>query len=247
MLFKFLNHRFDTGINYEKIIIPVFHSGSYERITQDNMDKLYKTFDDSLMGLRNLAICKTLYDTGCRISELLQLQRDVTSEVEITGAKTGNKRVVFITDETLKIIRKYLAKRTDNLPDLFVSLYGNPFSVKSLETIMRLWGIKAGIHVHAHMFRKAIATDLAERSNGNLHLVGKYLGHKSIETTQIYVKYDDIQVKKFYKKYTCKSNELNFSLKKNNDVILELNGWCKTSQSKKMKEAINKAISKVLK
>jgi len=109
----------------EKIELPDIPEKQITFMEEDEVDKLLSQPNTSkIIGLRDKAILEVLFSTGLRVSELVKLNWDEINfnkkEFSIIG-KGGKARIVFLSDNALSAIKKYLAKRTDNDKALFIS------------------------------------------------------------------------------------------------------------------------------
>jgi len=162
--------------------------------------------------LRNRAALETLFSTGVRISELLNIK---TNEIDKTGrifirGKGKKERFVYLTPRARKHIEKYLEIRNDkHSPYLFVSCWGKNIKNKSeklssayiqerIKRYRELLGIN--IPLSAHGIRHAFATYLAE-SGANPAAIQILLGHESLDTTTRYVHPSDRYAEKTQRKY----------------------------------------------
>lgn len=167
----------------------------------------------NLQSLRDQAILELLFSAGLRVSELASLNQDrinlETQEFSVKG-KGGKTRIVFISNTAKFAIKKYIDKRTDLDPALFIRIKKNGFNKKddlrlsprSIQRIVKKCAKKAGIvkSVHPHTLRHSFATDLL--SNGaDIRSVQALLGHSSITTTQIYTHVTNNQLKDIHKKF----------------------------------------------
>ncbi|QGA54831.1 tyrosine-type recombinase/integrase [Sulfolobus sp. E5-1-F] len=127
-------------------------------------------------------IIRLLLDTGLRANELLSiLVKDVGLEnnmIRVRNTKSGEERVVFFTDETKQLLRKYIkGKKLDER--LFDITYD------ALYRKLKRLGKKVGIDLRPHILRHTFAT-LSLKRGINVITLQKLLGHKDIKTTQIY-------------------------------------------------------------
>lgn len=178
--------------------------------------------DVEFVSLRDSALLHTLFSTGMRVSELCSLDRNKIDinrgEISIRG-KGGKIRVVFLSENTKKLINQYMDKRSDIDEALFIRVpLSKNFSKKSpsnnRETSLRLtprsiqrvvskYAIKAGImgkNVSPHTLRHSYATDLL-RNGADIRSVQALLGHSSVTTTQIYTHVTDKQLKEVHEKF----------------------------------------------
>jgi site-specific recombinase XerD len=173
---------------------------------------------NEISDLRDKAILELLFSTGLRVSELSGLNRDSvnlkTGEFAVRG-KGGKIRLVFISDAAKNTIVKYLEKRRDVDPALFVNIKKpsqnknnkNTDSLlrltpRSIQRIVKKYAIKAGIvkKVTPHTLRHSFATDLLV-NGADIRSVQSMLGHSSITTTQIYTHITNKHLKDIHKKF----------------------------------------------
>ena len=177
---------------------------------------------DDLASLRDRAMLETLFSTGLRVAELCSLSRDIdfnADEFSVRG-KGDKVRVVFLSLEAKKALKKYLEKRTDMGEALFVEIServkkanpknkksdldvgDTPLTTRSVERIVKKYAIKAGISkkVTPHTIRHCYATDLLG-SGADIRSVQMLLGHANINTTQIYTHLTDTQLKKVHQQF----------------------------------------------
>ena len=154
--------------------------------------------------LRDRAIISFLMSTGCRISEMTQLDRD---DVDLVGLECkvlgkGNKeRTVYLDAVTGMLIREYLGQRKDDSPALFVGKGTDRISPQGVRAMLtKLAGSSDVYHVHPHKFRRTLATNLI-RHGMPIQEVAAILGHDKLDTTMQYVVMDKTEVKQSYRKY----------------------------------------------
>lgn len=136
-------------------------------------------------GLRDVAIIETLYSSGMRISELVNLRVHQLDGESIRIKGKGNKeREIYIGKPAHLAVIKYLGslpcpkKNKDDIFDISISL---------IQKLLKRVSVSCGIYPPAspHTLRHAYATHMLE--NGcDLRTIQELLGHSSIATTQIY-------------------------------------------------------------
>ena len=149
-------------------------------------------------GLRDRAILETLYSTGLRRMEMINLSvYDVDVDratVLVRKGKFRKDRMVPIGERALAWLNKYLSKARPQLAPpqetaLFVTALGEPFSANSMTPVVRRYVTRAklpsGKRGGCHMFRHTMATLMLE-GGADLRYVQAMLGHAQITTTQIY-------------------------------------------------------------
>ncbi|MCD5396156.1 MAG: tyrosine-type recombinase/integrase [Candidatus Pacebacteria bacterium] len=172
-------------------------------------DKLER---NKFVKLRNRAMLETLFATGMRISELLNLKKtdiDKSGRIFIKG-KGKKERFVYLTPRAMKYIKKYLDYRgEDNFPYLFIPRRGKRAKDKNkkiapnyLQERIKRYRELSGINVpiSCHTLRHAFATYLAE-SGANPAAIQILLGHESLDTTTRYVHASDRYAEKIHRKY----------------------------------------------
>jgi integrase/recombinase XerD len=149
------------------------------------------------LGLRDRAILETLYSTGMRRLELVNLKLwDLDLErttVTIRQGKGKKDRIIPLGDRAAAWVRKYLDESRPQLaaePDdriVFLSNAGEPFSLDYLTEAVRGYVEAAdlGKHGACHLFRHTMATLMLE-GGADIRFIQAMLGHADLKTTQIY-------------------------------------------------------------
>ncbi|MBL0049471.1 MAG: site-specific tyrosine recombinase XerD [Bacteroidetes bacterium] len=152
-------------------------------------------------GTRNKAMLETLYSSGLRVSELVNLKISTVFPREgfLKVIGKGNKeRIVPIGKVALKQIDIYLTKvRSKVTPakedgdTLFLNNRGKKLTRVMVFTIIKRLAIQInlGKNISPHTFRHSFATHLID-GGADLRAVQDMLGHESITTTEIYTHLD---------------------------------------------------------
>ena len=164
------------------------------------------------VSLRNRAMLETLFSTGMRISELINLKKnqiDKTGRIFIKG-KGKKERFVYLTSRAQGHIKKYLeARGPTESPYLFIPYRGKNINKKDkkispnyLEDKVKKYRELLGMNIpiSPHSIRHAFATYLAE-SGANPVAIQILLGHESLDTTTRYVHASDRYAEKSHRKY----------------------------------------------
>ena len=156
------------------------------------------------VSLRDRAIVAFLSSTGCRISEMTQLNRDDVdlNGLECTVLGKGNKeRTVYLDPVAGMMIREYLDSRTDDHAALFIGKGSARLTPHGVRFMLTRLAERANVdHVHPHKFRRTLATNLI-RHGMPIQEVAAILGHDKLDTTMQYVVLDKTDVKNAYRKY----------------------------------------------
>ena len=170
------------------------------RYTEIEMEKLNQNCET----IRDRAILHFLASTGCRISEMTELNRDDVDleKLECVVHGKGNKeRTVFLSEVAGMIIREYLDGRTDDHEALFAGRGSERLQPGGVRFMLNELAKRAGVeHVHPHKFRRTLATELTRRGMP-IQEVAKILGHEKIDTTMRYLDMNNETVKANYRRY----------------------------------------------
>jgi integrase/recombinase XerD len=156
-------------------------------------------------GVRGLLI-KTLFQTGARVSEFVQVQvPDVYFDEQmllLTQGKGGKQRYVPLLPDLTHELRTYLRDRTTG--PLFTTRRHTPYSPRRIQQLVQETAALAGIpkRVHPHLLRHSVATTLLERGMP-LEQIQQFLGHARLETTQIYAESTAAMIKESRSIYRC--------------------------------------------
>lgn len=162
-------------------------------------------------SIRNRALLETLYATGMRVSELLNLTLTDThltmGFVRCVG-KGNKERIIPLGGEATKAIRHYLEHsrltlmKKNRHDTLFVNHHGRPLSRQGFWKVLKQLASKAQIEkeLTPHTLRHSFATHLLE-NGADLRAVQEMLGHVDISTTQIYTHVTKARMKDVYAQY----------------------------------------------
>ena len=168
-------------------------------LTPEEARKVIETPDTGcLLGYRDRTILETLYATGIRKSELMNLTvNDVNLEeqlLRINGGKFNKDRVVPLTRLACSFLETYLkairpALLQGRVSDrVFISQRARPVSKNALGELVEKYARIAGVakHVTCHIWRHSCATHLV-KNKANLRHVQEMLGHRDLSTTERYL------------------------------------------------------------
>lgn len=162
-------------------------------------------------GIRDRAIMETMYATGMRVSEAVNLKMAaVNLEVGFLRCigKGNKERVIPLGRKAIQSIRRYLEAGRPRLLKqresdcLFVSRMGPRISRQSFWKLIKKYARMAGIKksIRPHLLRHSFATHLLERG-ADLRSVQEMLGHANISTTQIYTHITKDRLKSIHRQF----------------------------------------------
>lgn len=159
---------------------------------------------DSRTGIRDRALLLLLYNTGARVSEMVELK---LSDLRLEGAgqvhllgKGKKHRACPLWPETVTALQAYLEQRSPKEPGiehLFLNANAAPITRFGIRYITRKYGAAAQDQcpsiktktVNPHTIRHTTAMHLL-RSGNDINMVSYWLGHADINTTHIYLEID---------------------------------------------------------
>jgi integrase/recombinase XerC len=166
------------------------------------------------MGLRDMAILETLYSTGIRVSELVDLdESDIhyfDGMIKVQG-KGKKERLVPIGSHAIKAINEYNKLKPENIKNnsvrtnksrpLFLNKFGNRLTARSVARSLDKYVKMSGINrlTSPHTFRHSFATHLLDKG-ADLRSIQEMLGHSNLSTTQVYTHISTERLKSVYEK-----------------------------------------------
>jgi len=177
-------------------------------LSTKEIDLLLKNIDLSHpLGHRNLAILETLYGSGLRVSELVNLRiSDLLLEENlmlITG-KGNKQRLVPLGGVCKKQLTTYLNESRIHFPILkefsdfvFLNQHGKQLTRAMIFTMVRKTAENTTINkkISPHTFRHSFATHLLE-NGADLRSIQLMMGHENITTTEVYMHVDTLHLSK---------------------------------------------------
>ena len=155
-------------------------------------------------NLRNSAIINLLLSSGCRISELVGLNKDDINLDENEGivlGKGNKERTIYMDDVASMTLKEYLASRNDTSEALFVNRFGDRLLQSSIREMLNDLAKKAGVeHVHPHRFRRTAVTNMLNRGMP-IQEVAIIVGHERVDTTMKYFSKSKNRIKNSYRLY----------------------------------------------
>ncbi len=181
--------------------LPVF-------MQEAEVSRLIEAPAGDVLGLRDRAILETLYSTGMRVSELVNMDIDkcdlVGGVIKVFG-KGKKERLAPIGNKASFAIDNYIkASRLMRLREkraIFLNKNGNRMTDRSVRRVIDRYVKKVSLPngISPHTLRHSFATHLLNRG-ADLRSVQELLGHASLSTTQIYTHVSTERMKEAYQK-----------------------------------------------
>ena len=213
--FSFWHGRRETNFNPKEIIPIRFISADKDIVTHEDFEDMNDLLDERyLVDLQKKLVLNLLWDTGMRISELIELKLSSISSQGIDGLRSAKVRsrksmrydlVVWGLD-TNDLLNKYLGIRlcmkTDS-DDLFINKKtGKPFTVRSLQRWIKDVAELASIdkNITPHSFRHGKANYILDQG-GSVRDVSAILRHVKPESSFHYLQLSVEKYKTVASKY----------------------------------------------
>ena len=162
-----------------------------------------------LKGIRDKAMLEFAYATGMRVTEIISLDvSDVNLEQSYVVCRTGFKsRNIPLGSLSLKALKDYMEKarpilvKDENVEALFVNINGKRLTRQGFWKIVKFYKEQAHItkEITPHVLRHSFATHLLQ-NGADLKAIQTMLGHSDISSTQVYMQFQNENLKDIYKK-----------------------------------------------
>jgi len=208
--FKFM---LQEGYIHKNILMDIKSPKSSSAIPKPlsikEMDMILMKSNTSKKFSRDTSIFTTMYAAGLRVSEVLNINlggikiNDKTLKVSGKGSK---ERILPIyqgackeLEYYIKNIRPFFSKDNDFYSLLFTDKNSKPMTRQYVWRSLKIRALKVGIkkNVSPHMIRHSYATHLLQ-GGASIRHVQEFLGHNSVESTQIYTKIPNQRLIKDY-------------------------------------------------
>ncbi len=184
-------------------------------ITMEQIEKLLSTPNErEVLGMRDRAMLETLYSTGIRVSEVVDLNIDDvdgTGEALRVRGKGKRERIVPLGSHCTGAMQKFIAMVKADIrfaplwadggagKPLFMNKHGGRLSSRSVRRKLDKYLKSAGLDpkISPHTLRHSFATHLLE-NGADLRSVQELLGHQSLSTTQVYTHLTAQRLKQAY-------------------------------------------------
>lgn len=166
-------------------------------------EKLNQLFPDSFSGVRDRLMIEVLYQTGVRLSELINLKpEDIQNQAIKVLGKRNKERIIPISASLNNQLLEYLNSEAykdadDNfvfLTDKGKKMYPNFVYRKVKYYLSLLTNLKKK---SPHVLRHTFATHMLNNGAG-LEILKEILGHANLSATQVYTHNSFGQISKVY-------------------------------------------------
>lgn len=183
--------------------LPVF-------VSENHMDNLLDQveFGEDFTGFRNRVLIETFYNTGMRLSELVNLQ---TADID-TGQQTikvlgkrNKERIIPVSPAFLALLQEYMSERTKEFPGLgagylFLTPSGKKIYPRLVYRIVhRFLAMVTTVDKKSpHVLRHTFATHMLNKG-ADLNAIKELLGHANLSATEVYTHNTFEKLKSVYK------------------------------------------------
>ena len=178
--------------------LPAFAKES--ELQTEKLDELYA---DSLNGTRDKLIFELFYQTGIRLSELIELKvQNVSDEsIKVIG-KRNKERIIPISKELHHQIRAFIQNKNQQFgesPFVFSLKFGKKmYPMLVYRIINQYLSIATNLDkTSPHVLRHTFATHMLNRGTG-LETLKDLLGHANLSATQVYTHNSFAQLTSIY-------------------------------------------------
>jgi len=196
--------------------------------TREELDRLVNIPDIKYKsGIRNRAVLAVLCYAGLRVSEVINLKlsdiQKKDSAIRVNNTKKDSSRIVYVPDYLFHYIDKWKEIRPTS-KYLFCSRTGKKILPDYIQKMVKRYAKKIAPDkdIHPHSLRHSIATVWLKEGKP-IRGIQKQLGHKNLNTTQIYMDYFDDERKSEFgesdKNMVRKISELEKELEKLREII----------------------------
>ena len=183
--------------------LPSFVADKDIRVLFDHVE-----FPDSWQGKTERLLMLLFYNTGMRLSEVINLKESQVNSSNRTLKILGNgnkERLIPVNAEILNEIENYQKEKgkliIEKIDILFITNKGKPLSPRSVySSVKKYLSLITTIEKRSpHVLRHTFATHLTN-NGADLNAVKELLGHSSLAATQVYTHNTIEKLKNVYKK-----------------------------------------------
>lgn len=178
--------------------LPVF-------VKESELDaqKVSALFSTDFEGLRNQLIVELFYQTGMRLSELIELKEAAINaqHIKVLGKRNKERLIPIAPELSIKINQYRASKQALSLdhPNLLVRKNGEALYPQLVYRLIKeVLGTLSGVEKRSpHVLRHTFATHMLNNGAG-LETLKDLLGHANLSATQVYTHNSFAQLRKAY-------------------------------------------------
>ena len=162
---------------------------AYNKLKSTNLNK-----HQTESTVRDIAVLELLFASGVRVGELCSLKADdvdLKRKIIKVKGKGDKERYIQITNQSvLNALKKYQKMFSEHINETGFFFINNRKRCLRDQSVRRMINkyaneVNSDLHITPHMFRHTVATLLTEE-DVDIRYIQEFLGHSSIQTTQIY-------------------------------------------------------------
>lgn len=175
------------SFDLQRILRPKKSKTLPKFLSKNEIDLLLR----SASNLKHQTLLCTLYSTGIRLAELLNIQlSDIywdRNQILIQSGKGKKDRMVTLSQVLKQFLEYYIMEYRPSIYLFEGMKERNAYTASSVQKVVRTAALKAGIRrrVTPHMLRHSYATHLMD-GGVDTRFIKELLGHKDIKTTLVY-------------------------------------------------------------
>jgi integrase/recombinase XerC len=211
---RYFGYLLKEGIIYtnpaKRVLTPKMDKKLPVFVSEDHMDNLLDQveFGDDYIGFRNRVLIETFYNTGMRLSELVNLQIgdvDFSQQTIKVLGKRNKERIIPISPVFYELLQEYLAERSKEFPGLKVEYLFLTSSGKKIyprlvyRVVHRFLTMVTTVDKKSpHVLRHTFATHMLNKG-ADLNAIKELLGHANLSATEVYTHNTFEKLKSVYK------------------------------------------------
>jgi site-specific recombinase XerD len=174
-----------------------------QRLPRPVQEETLRAFFAVIEDVRDKAMFILMLRCGLRIGEVAgllvaDLFLDEPAPRLVARGKGSRERSVYLSPQAEWSLRAYLKARLPVASDfVFLSYLGDGMSTTAIHKRLMRYRAQAEVHLTCHRLRHSFASDLVA-AGAPVTSIQKLLGHRWLETTQIYVQANDLTVQADY-------------------------------------------------
>lgn len=195
LLFAYHEGYIEENLSEVKFEIPKDEKKLPEILTVEEIDILLSQPNNSTLGLRDRAMLETLYTSGLKVNELINLKiEDVNLKLKVIKCHSKQQtRILPLGSIALNAVESYIKEsrlilNTSECDYLFLSYNGHQISRQGFWKLVKKYTEQAGIkkNISTSTFRHSFATHMIQ--NGiEKDVLRQTLGNSSVASVQVYL------------------------------------------------------------